>query len=59
MLNRSGAVVYVGNLPDDIRERELEDLFHKVRTWVSLYPGLFASSRARTGRRFLFELSEM
>jgi hypothetical protein len=22
--------VYVGNLPDDIREREIEDLFYKV-----------------------------
>lgn len=24
-------VVYVGELPDDIREREVEDLFHQVR----------------------------
>ena len=31
MLNRTGAVIYVGNLPDDIRERELDDLFYKVR----------------------------
>lgn len=25
-----GRLVYVGNLPDDIREREVEDLFSKV-----------------------------
>ena len=31
MLNRTGAVIYVGGLPDDIRERELDDLFYKVR----------------------------
>jgi len=31
MLNRTGAVIYVGNLPDDIRERELDDLFYKAR----------------------------
>lgn len=24
-----GRLVYVGNLPSDIRERELDDLFHK------------------------------
>ena len=24
-----GRLVYVGNLPNDIRERELNDLFHK------------------------------
>ena len=26
-----GAVVFVGNLPGDVREREVEDLFYKVR----------------------------
>ena len=31
MWNRTGAVIYVGNLPDDIREREIDDLFYKVR----------------------------
>ena len=31
MLNRTGAVIYVGNLPDDIREKEVDDLFYKVR----------------------------
>ena len=39
MWNRSGAVIYVGNLPDDIREREIDDLFYKVRlggaVWLS------------------------
>ena len=29
-MSRGGEVkVYVGNLPTDVRERELEDLFHK------------------------------
>ena len=35
MLNRTGAVIYVGGLPDDIRERELDDLFYKVRAGAS------------------------
>lgn len=29
---RKDCVVYVGELPDDIREREVEDLFYDVRT---------------------------
>jgi len=24
-----GRLVYVGNLPDDVRERDIDDLFHK------------------------------
>lgn len=30
MSRRSSRTVYVGNLPGDIREREVEDLFMKV-----------------------------
>jgi hypothetical protein len=29
-----GCLVYVGNLPDDVRERELDDLFSKVRAFA-------------------------
>lgn len=29
-MSRSSRTLYVGNLPGDIRERELEDLFYKV-----------------------------
>lgn len=25
-----GCVIFVGNLPGDVREREIEDLFYKV-----------------------------
>ena len=28
-----GCVCFVGNLPGDVREREIEDLFYKVRTY--------------------------
>ena len=30
MSSRSSRTVYVGNLPGDIREKEVEDLFYKV-----------------------------
>jgi RNA recognition motif-containing protein len=30
MSRRNGCTIYVGNLPEDIREREIEDLFYKV-----------------------------
>lgn len=30
-MSRSSRTIYVGNLPGDIREREVEDLFYKVR----------------------------
>lgn len=30
MSSRSSRTIYVGNLPGDIREREVEDLFYKV-----------------------------
>ncbi|RVW31604.1 Serine/arginine-rich-splicing factor SR34 [Vitis vinifera] len=30
MSSRSSRTVYVGNLPGDIREREVEDLFYKA-----------------------------
>lgn len=29
-MGRSSSTLYVGNLPGDIREREVEDLFYKV-----------------------------
>ena len=29
-MSRSSRTLYVGNLPGDIREREVEDLFYKV-----------------------------
>jgi len=29
--SRSSRTIYVGNLPGDIREREVEDLFSKVK----------------------------
>jgi arginine/serine-rich splicing factor 1/9 len=31
MTRRNSCTIYVGNLPEDIREREIEDLFYKVR----------------------------
>jgi arginine/serine-rich splicing factor 1/9 len=30
MSSRASRTLYVGNLPADIREREVEDLFYKV-----------------------------
>lgn len=30
MSRRNSRTIYVGNLPGDIREREVEDLFYKV-----------------------------
>ena len=30
--NTNDCRLYVGNLPDDVRERELEDVFHKYGT---------------------------
>lgn len=29
-MSRSSKVLYVGNLPGDVREREVEDIFYKV-----------------------------
>ncbi len=29
-----GCVIFVGNLPGDVREREVEDLFIKVDVWL-------------------------
>lgn len=31
-----GCVIFVGNLPGDVREREIEDLFYKVTKSSSL-----------------------
>lgn len=30
MSRYAGATIFVGNLPGDVREREVEDLFYKV-----------------------------
>ncbi len=35
-----GCVIFVGNLPGDVREREIEDLFYKV-TDKTLWDDLF------------------
>ena len=32
-----GCVCFVGNLPGDVREREIEDLFYKVRNNKELW----------------------
>jgi arginine/serine-rich splicing factor 1/9 len=39
MNRRWSRTIYVGNLPGDIREREVEDLFYKVgEIYSSYYP---------------------
>ena len=35
MSGRFSRTIYVGNLPSDIREWEIEDLFHKV--WLDFF----------------------
>ncbi len=40
-----GCVCFVGNLPGDVREREIEDLFYKVSPPV----GLFSCPEMRAG----------
>nr|AGE46145.1 arginine/serine-rich splicing factor SR30 transcript IV [Sorghum bicolor] len=35
MTRRNGCTIYVGNLPGDIREREVDDLFYKSNGWSS------------------------
>jgi len=34
MSSRASRTIYVGNLPGDVREREIEDLFYKVLDFV-------------------------
>lgn len=34
MSRRWSRTIYVGNLPGDIREKEVEDLFYKVRIFL-------------------------
>lgn len=36
-MGRSSRTVYVGNLPGDIRESEIEDLFYKVRYFCFIH----------------------
>jgi len=38
MTRRNGCTIYVGNLPGDIREREVDDLFYKVSGWLDRVP---------------------
>ncbi|KAL1368175.1 hypothetical protein AAHE18_02G102400 [Arachis hypogaea] len=38
MSRRGSRIVYVGNLPGDIREREVEDLFSKLLLLEKVYP---------------------
>lgn len=37
MSSRSSRTIYVGNLPGDIRMREIEDLFMKVSFFFSFF----------------------
>lgn len=34
LIGRSSSTIYVGNLPGDVRESEIEDLFYKVCNFV-------------------------
>ena len=36
-MSRGRPIIFVGNLPGDVRERELEDLFAKVRVSVDVF----------------------
>lgn len=40
MSSRSSRTLYVGNLPGDVREREVEDLFYKVNG-LFIFPFIF------------------
>lgn len=44
MSSRSSKTVYVGNLPGDIREKEVEDLFRKASSILSFSIGYSLSS---------------
>lgn len=37
MSSRASRTLYVGNLPGDIREREVEDLFYKVMVCFHIF----------------------
>lgn len=39
-MGRSSRTIYVGNLPGDIRESEIEDLFYKVYYFCFMIPYL-------------------
>lgn len=49
----AAARIYVGNLPLDVRERELEDLFHKVGARRSL--GIRTGGGRQAGMRCSFD----
>lgn len=40
MSSRASRTLYVGNLPGDIREREVEDLFYKVNSSPFFFWGM-------------------
>lgn len=46
MSSRSSRTIYVGNLPGDIREREVEDLFSKVNQSFLIYLQVVCTRRA-------------
>jgi len=37
MSGRFSRSIYVGNLPGDIREHEIEDIFYKVSFWLFVW----------------------
>lgn len=39
MSSRASRTIYVGNLPGDVREREIEDLFYKVKLHLLFIEG--------------------
>ena len=44
MSSRASRTLYVGNLPGDIREREVEDLFYKVNSLNTVWSGFVNDS---------------
>ena len=53
-MSRSSRTLYVGNLPGDIREREVEDLFYKVRFQLYLFVNHFVRIEVLFPRFSLF-----
>jgi RNA recognition motif-containing protein len=51
MNRRWSRTIYVGNLPGDIREREVEDLFYKVG---ELIPCIILKRNLKVGAFFCF-----
>ena len=51
-MSRYGCTIFVGNLPGDVREREVEDLFYKV---CNVQPQLLACHLRDNGPGSRFE----